>query len=192
MYGTSLYEAHLPAPIGDKINEYLSKQSKQKAFKEGSYRSCVVCKKKTYKRCTGCFLAWYCSKVCQESGWKDHRKECKETQSEYMSFKLTQHNYTTLVNWRGNSATCFNPSTKLSGKTHFTVKIQAGKDNMLVYNEEKTICGNITPDMQFYQELLDNIRERGVMGLKAYFYAKWSEGEGLKINVKKVQPPELW
>ena len=104
-----------------------------------------------------------------------------------MSFNLLQHNNTPMASCKGDEA-----STKLSGKTHFTVKIQAGKDNMLVYNEEKTICGTVTPDMQFYQELLDNIRKLGVMGLKAYFYAKWSEAEGLKINVKKVQPPELW
>ena len=104
-----------------------------------------------------------------------------------MSFNLMEHNNTTMASCRGDEA-----CTKLGGKTHFIVKIQAEKDNMLVYNEDKTICGTIMPDVEFYGELLDNIREHGVMGLKAYFYAKWRKGEGLKINVKKVQPPELW
>ena len=63
---------------------------------------------------------------------------------------------------------------------------------MMVYNEEKTIFGLITPDMIVYEELLLTIREEGVLGVVAYFYAFWEDGAGLKINVKRVQPPEIW
>ena len=64
--------------------------------------------------------------------------------------------------------------------------------DMMVYNEEKTIFGLITPSVDVYEELLLTIREEGVLGLVAYFYAFWEDGVGLKINVKRVQPPEIW
>ncbi|KAF7378303.1 hypothetical protein MSAN_00255700 [Mycena sanguinolenta] len=30
----------------------------------------------TLKRCSGCKTAWYCSKVCQDRDWKEHKKFC--------------------------------------------------------------------------------------------------------------------
>ena len=190
--GVSLYEDSRKIPPLRAAMDKHVKKKKQEAFKEGSYRSCGVCKKKTHKRCTGCFLSWYCTKECQESAWKDHKDECKRTQSEYVKIELKQHNYNTLVSFTDHSTVSYIPSTKLRGRSNFVVKIQVGEGDMLVYNEGKTICGSIVPEMACYQEVLDNIKEHGVVGRKAYFYATWKEGEGLKINVKRVQPPETW
>ena len=64
--------------------------------------------------------------------------------------------------------------------------------DMVVYNEERTIFGVITPGMDMYAELLDTIRKEGVLGVVAYFYSYWEDGVGLKINLKRVQPPEIW
>ena len=64
--------------------------------------------------------------------------------------------------------------------------------DMVVYNEERSIFGVITPSMDIYDELLDTIRKEGVFGVVAYFYSYWEDGVGLKINLKRVQPPETW
>ena len=64
--------------------------------------------------------------------------------------------------------------------------------DMVVYNEERTIFGVITPSMDMNKELLDTIRKEGVLGVVAYFYSYWEDGVGLKINLKRVQPPESW
>ncbi|KAK3098530.1 hypothetical protein FSP39_020369 [Pinctada imbricata] len=43
--------------------------------------SCENCKEKSknLRRCTGCFEVYYCSKVCQASNWKTHKKACKQS-----------------------------------------------------------------------------------------------------------------
>ena len=199
-HGQSLYEASRNIPsLRDSVDRYISefaKQEKQEASKEGTYRSCAVCKKKTQQRCAGCFLSWYCSKECQVSGWENHIKECKEKRREYVSFKLVQGNFSTLISRKGDSKiSTFNATGGMpSGRSHFVVKIQSAEGSLLVYNEKKTICGTITPEMPHYREVREQIRENGFAGRKAYFYAKWNwkEGEGLKINVKRVQPTETW
>ena len=64
---------------------------------------------------------------------------------------------------------------------------------MLVYNEKRTIFGFISREMKFYHDVLRVIRTRGVLGVRAFFYAFWDEEDkGLRINFKRVQPPETW
>merc|ERR1712058_211705 len=33
---------------------------------------------KQFKKCSRCGFVFYCSKVCQRSDWKNHKKVCKE------------------------------------------------------------------------------------------------------------------
>ncbi|GLB34081.1 hypothetical protein LshimejAT787_0109650 [Lyophyllum shimeji] len=53
----------------------------------GFIRSCerVDCttkgKTRTFKRCTGCSIAYYCSKECQSKDWMAHRASCRERQA---------------------------------------------------------------------------------------------------------------
>ena len=197
--GQTLFEGSRSIPpLRESVDKYLSelaKKKKEEASNQESYKRCAVCKKETLKRCSGCFLSWYCSKECQLSGWEDHKQECKERKAEYVSFKLQQANFSSLISRKDDSVSTFNATGGTPiGKSHFLVKIQAGEGNLVVYNEKKTVCGLITQEMPYYRDLREQIREHGVMGLKAYFYAKWNwkEGEGLKINVKRVQPPETW
>ena len=65
---------------------------------------------------------------------------------------------------------------------------------LYVYNEEHTVEGYISEvkSPKVFQEALEAVKTRGLMGAKAYFYAAWEEGKGLKINLKRVQPPESW
>ena len=188
-----------------KMSAYTAKLAKKKrneAAKEGAYRKCAVCQKNTLKRCSGCYLAWYCGKECQISGWKDHKKECKEMQKEYVEIQLIEASKDMSAK-QNYPAKC-----DLKGKSHFVVKIQAPldlfestrgkkdkkpKDGALyVYNAENTINGHIVPEMSAYQEALEAVKTHGLMGAKAYFYAVREEGKGLRVNLKRVQPPESW
>jgi hypothetical protein len=40
-------------------------------------KNCFVCNKPTALKCTSCKCACFCSKECQASGWKAHKKLCK-------------------------------------------------------------------------------------------------------------------
>ena len=39
---------------------------------------CGHCNKVTTKRCTGCYVSYYCSKECQRAEWKLHKITCKQ------------------------------------------------------------------------------------------------------------------
>ena len=185
----------------------LAKKKRDEAAKEGIYRKCAFCLKDTSKRCSGCYLVWYCCRECQISGWKDHKKECKEMQKEYVEVKLSYYRQGQCHVFLPDAQTMCN----LKGRSHFIVKIQAplnvfessrrirGKKSpetelCYVYNAENTINGHISSKQSpsVFQEALEAVKTHGLMGAKAYFYAIWEEGKGLKINLKRVQPPESW
>ena len=42
-----------------------------------SFSSCAKCSRQGSKRCARCCAAFYCSKVCQERDWPDHRLVCR-------------------------------------------------------------------------------------------------------------------
>lgn len=184
----------------------LCREKREEAIRKAAIRSCNVCSKQTLKRCSGCFLVYYCGKECQKAGWNDHKEECKETRREYATFELrpSQYRLITPLDVGGVGVLPW-VYYKPSGRSHFVVKIQApwkphtehkvekDKDRtMLVHNEERTIFGFITPEMDHYEEVMDAIRKRGILGVRAFFYAFWEDGFGLRINVKRMQPPETW
>ena len=84
-HGDSAYDGAPPS-----IKEILGKIEKKKAKEErnlsrnavgGSFRQCGVCGigagMKVMKRCTGCYLFWYCGKECQLDHWPKHKHDCK-------------------------------------------------------------------------------------------------------------------
>ncbi len=46
-------------------------------------RECAHCKKSglKFKHCSACKSVYYCSRECQKSDWKRHKKECKKIES---------------------------------------------------------------------------------------------------------------
>merc|ERR1712039_203840 len=188
----------------EKMTKYthkLAKKKRDEASKEGSYRKCSVCQKESSKRCSGCYLVWYCGKECQIFAWNVHKNKCKEMQKEYVEVKLASYLEGKLhVMVPDPDVT---PKCNLKGNSHFILKIQAplwgsgketGKGLLMVYNAENTVNGHISEEKspKVFQEALEAVKTHGLMGAKAYFQAVWEEGKGLKINLKRVQPPESW
>jgi len=205
------------------INEHsknLSKVQRKEAREAGNYHMCAVCKKSTnVKRCTGCFLQWYCGKECLKSDWKKHKNVCKETQAKYKLVDLQKkpgeiREYGVHFVWKkGSSQTCHmcpRPSQSQEVKTaksHFIVKIQMPmplgnplskvlfqdhfSSDLSISNEDKSLDGCISAQDPIIPELLKIIKEHGVCGSKGYFYAI-KEEKSLKINTIDIQPPEYW
>ena len=198
---------------GDLMADYMTKlcrEKREEAIAAGSLRRCSHCRKKTSKKCSGCYIVYWCGTECLKSGWEDHREGCRATRAEYETFELKPSRYSLDElayrdhDFDGNIHPWL--CKKPPGSLHFSVKIQApfkvlrehddegAKDKgMLVYNEKRTIFGFISREMEFYHDVLRAIRTRGVLGVRAFFYAFWDEEDkGLRINFKKVQPPETW
>lgn len=79
---------------------------------ESDSTACASCLKtqgelaKTLKRCAKCRLQWYCSRECQKSDWKKHKKTCGNTRAEPNS----QHDWTPpTVNQNNPNAICYIP-----------------------------------------------------------------------------------
>lgn len=197
-----------------------AKKQRDDAKNAGTYRICVRCKSdEDCKRCTGCFLQWYCSSKCQKSHWKEHKELCRQTLAEYKSVKFSSETFLS-DNWgvKSKESVRFSSNHKANDKdkpkkSHYLIKIQipfaADRDNykglaslvekpngdfqLLVYNKDKTIHGLIDNKQTLFPELVKIIREKGVAGCKGYFYAITDDGDasGIKINLE-IQPPETW
>ena len=61
-------------------------------------RLCRVCKvDKDSKRCTGCYMVWYCGQECQVGDWPAHKTDCKVTRDQYKQVLLVEQK-TAVVN----------------------------------------------------------------------------------------------
>ncbi|KAF7302782.1 MYND-type domain-containing protein [Mycena kentingensis (nom. inval.)] len=86
--GDALHVPDLTVRIGSLCTLMKQRKAFFEEFKTGKlvlYRGCdnpkcaVVLPKKSIKRCTGCFSAYYCSSECQRVAWRqEHRQKCPE------------------------------------------------------------------------------------------------------------------
>jgi len=202
-----------------KISELFCQADKRKAKKVranakdeagGSLRLCKVCGvDDDNKRCTGCYMVWYCGEKCQHGDWANHKEECKVTRKQYRQFVLVDEK--TGVRSNITKKTHVKNVGELPSKKHFVVKVQVtfgsgatDSDPMLIYNKDKSLCGNLHRQGQeeVFDMLFRSIKgEGGYKGLKGYFYAIHSgevNKEGkligivMKINPEKILPLETW
>merc|ERR1719318_163248 len=160
---------------------------------------CKVCgKSKDIKRCTGCYLVWYCGAQCQNGDWKDHKEDCKKITKEYKRVKvmdaigavpcslLTKQEYSV---------------KNLPKKHHFMVKLQIALADMhknnpfLIYNEDRTLLGDLWRDgnEKVYDELMKKVRGEGIGKVRGYFRAFFDrEKEELKVNPMRIQVVNTW
>jgi len=179
----------------------------------GNFRKCAVCDgvhENGNKRCSGCYLIWYCSRDCQVGHWDQHREECKVTQAEYKTFYvLDDLNYGT--NHIDGKPFCRLPGERPK-KSHFVCKVQIWREPKdpkvegLRFSDEDGLlhCHVILescPDS--CKELFDKIKKEGAYGRKGYFYALipkdgvterdgWKKVIEIKVNTARILPVEMW
>ena len=171
---------------------------------------CKVCKVDSEtKRCTGCYMVWYCGPKCQLVDWTDHKAECKISRNQFMSVALVKE--ITSVRHNISKKICVNKIGDLPSKGHFVVKVQTtigdsiGRDPLLIYNRDNSLCGKMHQEEQqkVFDMLVKRIWEGGYNGLKGYFYAIYSETENsadrktkakviININPVRILPLENW
>jgi len=184
------------------INKSYRRNMKEEMEQSINQQKCEGCGQKgDYKKCSGCYHVFYCSRNCQALHWKKHKTICKEIQSEY---KIIHYERGLGFNFKGEKYKILaGSSTK---KSHFVVKIQVALtfDNqltqndsaLLTYNEDKSFLFYLKKEKneKAYNELVYIIRARGFKGMKGYFSAIISDesSKTLKINTKKILPPQPW
>lgn len=180
--------------IFDVIRKAINKK-KTTEFKS----TCMVCEggdESNILRCSGCKIAGYCSKECQKSHWKEHKKVCALSSgtgftvtidpTPLNSANLRGNGWITGKTWDGKS-----PPPGVAMGEFFDVKIQVGFDPstpMLLYPKEKTPMLGITREnCPSAKELFDLIRAfKPCDGRKAYFRAKLMRPGELFISSDQV------
>jgi len=214
------------------ISELFSKSDKKKAKQSrtnaktaagGSLRMCKVCgEDKETKRCTGCYMVWYCGQECQMGDWPKHMKDCKVTRAQYKLVKLVEREEA----WKDNitKEIYVHKLGDLPSQKHFVVKVQvplddptngsspdaAARDPLFVYNRDRSLCGFLLREdhVELYDKLVRNIKKEGFNGQKGFYYAIYpgpdiknkgkikSTGKEatveIKINSEIMLPVEKW
>ena len=201
-----------PPFIRDVIGAEEKKRAKEKRklSKEaagGSLRKCGKCGvvEAVMKRCTGCYLVFYCGRKCQLDHWDQHGPDCKKTQAEYKTFFI-EDSQKSGKNHQTGKVFC-----RLSGerpkKSHFVVKVQISSENdeLAVSTEDNELSGGMMIQRftsASVKEIKQKIKKEGVNGTKGFFYAILpKDGKTkrngmsvveLKINISKMQAIEVW
>ena len=154
-------------------------ESRQKVAKEqGIYRVCTTCKGiENIKRCSRCYMTWYCSITCQKLDWESHKNLCNEIHNEYEQVPkicITNSDPKHIPNYiaRGTRS-LVSVSTKKCRYQHI-VKIQVSteelsqkkdtgnleedtkefKSPLLIYNRDRTICFFMSKDCPIYKSII--------------------------------------
>jgi len=189
---------------------------KSKIQAGGSLSACSLCNKSSSsseeknKRCTGCFMVWYCSRECQLKAWEEHKEECSKAKKEYKPVKLTRDKnmFEAVVSqtsgFKKNKRNVKPNMEEMNKKKHFTVKIQISlmdseNSDMLLYNQERTIMGRISKreNKNIFPVLHSQITN-SPLGVKGFFRAISDQSITdpddfeLKVNPYRIQTPETW
>jgi len=155
------------------------KKERKVAKANEDYKKCETCKSPANKRCSECFLAWYCSGVCQKEDWPNHKVVCKARKLEYIQVDDI------LNSWSGLQKTCYQ-----------VVKIKMSysfEDELLhINNKDKSISG-VTEKRTTGSTgsiLFNAIKSKGFKGTQGYFSSLMKKGV-LYVH-PAILPPETW
>eukprot|EP00090_Calanus_glacialis_P022157 TRINITY_DN34193_c0_g1_i1.p1 TRINITY_DN34193_c0_g1~~TRINITY_DN34193_c0_g1_i1.p1 ORF type:complete len:235 (+),score=56.90 TRINITY_DN34193_c0_g1_i1:48-707(+) len=219
MSGIEKFENNILTDIGAMNMAMIAEErNRLKLEAGGSLTKCFACNKgnNENKRCTGCYMVWYCGQECRYAGWERHKVECKKTRKEYKTVKLIKSHSKA---WEEGdkpyelhlSLTKGTKQIRHVGeasdppkKSHFVVKVQISvfkaEGPMFIYNQDRSMQGYLCfkGNEKVYDELNQQIKNRGFQGLKGYFRAILdsekvdSEGLEIKVNPYKLQIVETW
>ena len=174
-----------------------------------SQSKCNVCKKEeaTNKRCTGCYIVWYCGYKCQKQDWAIHMALCQKTRS---SYKIGRYNGETTVQtysgMYGASTSVTPPKDKKLQKHHFNVKIQVllctwprlfdvdtSDADLYIYNEDKSFNISLPKlgNEELHRQLYSKIKSEGYHGMKGYFHVIMEPGDQ-KANQFRINPENIF
>ena len=183
-----------------------SYEKRQQAKSEGQIFKCCYCGQSGAKKgCAKCRIAYYCSRKCQKSHWKSHKKVCKEHEKGKVEVKAEEFRDEILytINCQTFSDDIRREKPECD-KTYeegiiFKVKVQIPlhvsdtiKSPLLVYDKNRTCQRKIEPTDKSYEKIVKKIREDGVMKTKGYFYATIDKSGLFKLQIDHMLPPENW
>ena len=150
------------------------------------------------KRCTGCYMVWYCGQKCQLEDWPNHKGECKVTKNQYKEAHLEDREIAGRDNI--NKKMYVHKAGDVPSKKHFVIKVQITQDlpkgwlpasvasggeweALFVYNKDRSLCGYLEREEgeEVYDKLVRSIREEGFSGQKGFYYAIFT-GKGIAVN----------
>ena len=174
----------------------------------GNFKQCQKCESydRDTKRCTGCYLVWYCSSDCQKSDWENHKEQCRKTRKDFIPVAVKKEHILGFDLLTGKNETNIEKAKKPS-RGHFIVKIQVNLDNthgpLMIYKKDKTLYGKIqeTGNEVAFATISKQVRKNGNSnGTKGYFYAihKNEEGDNVKVEMRdrreiviEINPTEI-
>ena len=217
-HGESAHDYASPS-IKDVLGYYERKKAMEarkvsRSAAGGSFRQCGVCGtgvgEKVMKRCSGCYLYWYCGRQCQLDHWPEHKDDCKKVQLQYKTFYITDKEE------KGKNHQSGKIFSRLTGdrpkKSHCVVKVEmeTSRDNvgevkgLKVSTEDYLLFGHIVQEHSLAEvkDIKDKIQKEGHKGVKGFFYAmipkdgrKKFHGRNvveIQINTSQIQPIEGW
>ena len=179
---------------------------------------CPVCGAKAVRACARCNVQRYCSRECQKSHWKEHKKSCKAPEmvqnADIINVDLRVDPDSGLCGFGFMTDTPASVSARLerlkltghagsSQPEHkmFIVKVQTPSDDagpLLCYDATKKLELYITDEACAQRRrLMEIIRAKGIVGKvdngsrKAYFNA-YREGETMKLLAHELLPMQQW
>ena len=139
-----------------KVNALISEAGTEAAKKaraekrsEGAFKcGASGCSRNGSKRCTGCYLIYFCSDPCFKETWPTHKSKCKETRAQYKAVKLSTQ-FTISLNFKSNKVTTSKAVEDVPlQKKHFVVKVQVPQGasaesdaQLMIYNESRSVMG---------------------------------------------------
>ena len=130
------------------------------------------------KRCTGCYMVWYCGQKCQVGDWPGHKEECKVTRKQYKQVLLVEHEIAGKDNI--TKEVYVHKIGDVPSKKHFVVKVQVSLgqlkgsvfaplapdgvgEPLFVYNRDRSLCGQLGREgcEEVFDMLVKSVMENG-------------------------------
>jgi hypothetical protein len=172
-----------------------TKAQRDGAKMAGVIKTCQKCRGSAEKRCTGCFLVWYCGRDCQRTDWSNHMEDCKKTRSEYEEVEMLDlGGLSTAISLQGKKDPIHHGTKTTPKVDYFVVKVQisfGGREIMLVYNKARDVQYHLSPETTLGARLKEQILKNDSMGTrKGYFYSIVRENK--QFIHPQILPPETW
>jgi len=152
-------------------------KKERKAAKENAdFKKCEACKSLAGKRCSGCYMAWYCCGECQREDWPNHKESCKAIKKEYLEVKDLYNSWSAL---------------QTNSYQVVRIKISYVESVLHINNKDNTISGPMeTGSLPAGPILHTVIKKWGFKGTQGYFSSFMKKGV-LYVH-PNILPPETW